>query len=78
MLKFFRMIISQFFVKDTLCEELVRIVGEIFNWDRNLHSKVLNTYLNSKVNEYDRRQAFSVLRVAQEMKWREEELKVGD
>jgi hypothetical protein len=54
MITFFRIIIIKFFAKDTLCDELCGIAGEIFNWDRNLHAKVLNTYLNSTVNKFDR------------------------
>ena len=78
MIKFFKTIISKFLDKDTYCEELFRIAGEIFNWERNLHSKVLHTYLNSKVNEFDKRHSFKQMRVMKEQKWREDTLKVGD
>lgn len=77
-INFFRNIIIYFLCKDPLCEDLYRIAGEIFNWERSLHARVLHSYLNASVNQYDKSLSFDARRTQPELAWRMQELKVGD
>lgn len=78
MITFFRSIITRFLARDALCAELYGIAGEIFNWERSLHARVLHTYLNASVNQFDNALSFDARRTQPEFAWRMQELKVGD
>lgn len=77
-LTFFRNVIIRFLSRDALCDDLYRIAGEIFNWERSLHARVLHTYLNASVNQFDQALSFDARRTQPELAWRMQDLKVGD
>jgi hypothetical protein len=76
-INFFRLIIVKFFARDTLCEKLSDIVGSIFDWDRNLHQKVLYQLNQQETLAHDHKNSLKYRRIESEQKWRLE-LKAGD
>ena len=78
-LTFFRIIISKFFARDTLCPELIDLTAGLFDWQRSLHQRVFQQYTGpSETGERDYRLSAHYRRVQAESGWRLAELKVGD
>ena len=76
-INFFRVIIVKFFARDTLCHQLSDIVGSIFNWERNLHQKVLSKLNHAEILIHDKQLSLDYKRVKAEQAWRDQ-LKAGD
>lgn len=76
-INFFRVIIVKFFARDTLCEKLSDIVGGIFEWERNLHQKVLSQQSQQEVMFHDNQKSINYRRIQKEQEWRKE-VKAGD
>ena len=77
-LTFFRTIIAKFFARDTFCEKLSNIAGQIFDWERHLHTKVLQNYNSQETLSFDHEISLNTKRVESESEWRLNTLAVGD
>ena len=79
-MQFFMTIMNKYLIRDPMCKDLVDIASSIFDWERNLHQRVYQSY-NSSSNELAKQDfdmSETAKRVESERNWRCNELKVGD
>jgi hypothetical protein len=77
-LVFCRTFLVKFFAEDTECKLLCDIAALIFDWDQNLHSKVLSSYSDPEVLKVDQTLSLDYRRIRSEMDWRIKVLRVDD
>lgn len=54
---FFSIIITKYMVRDPVCPELLDVAGNIFHWDKSLHTEVLPKYVSDELKYYEQQNA---------------------